>query len=243
MARSNWSPSNTGVDMGGLRPGPHAHEPPVVVTAPVSDKAIDYFHTLERRGLNFEPISWQDACADPRWRTDQSTRLLAAETPGDPDTQGPYQRAIEALEAYEFADPDIVRGVYDPTTPLDGRNMLLVGRFLHLRFHMGVRIGGVVDETATDEEDRPIRSFGWHYRTLEDHLEQGQMDYEIRKYLDSGEVEFRVRGYSRAAPIGNPVVRLGFALFGRRQQARFYRNIVDRMALIATDDRPAPPST
>jgi hypothetical protein len=36
-------------------------------------------------------------------------------------------------------------------------------------------------------------------------------------------------GYPRPAPIGNPIVRLGFALFGRRTQQRFYRNIQVRI--------------
>jgi hypothetical protein len=43
-------------------------------------------------------------------------------------------------------------------------------------------------------------------------------------------VTFRVAGYSRAAPIKNPVIRLGFRLFGRWTQERFYRNIQKRMA-------------
>jgi hypothetical protein len=58
----------------------------------------------------------------------------------------------------------------------------------------------------------------------------GQMDYEVRKWLDSGEVEFRIHAVSRPAHIPNPVIRLGFRLFGRRVQRRFARHACLRMA-------------
>ena len=34
---------------------------------------------------------------------------------------------------------------------------------------------------------RPVRIWGWSYRTLQGHLEMGQMDYEVWKWLDDGE--------------------------------------------------------
>jgi uncharacterized protein (UPF0548 family) len=78
--------------------------------------------------------------------------------------------------------------------------------------------------------DRPVRRWGWNYRTLQGHLEMGHMDYEVRKLLDSGEVEFRIHAVSRPAHIPNPVIRLGFRLFGRRVQRRFARHACQRMA-------------
>ena len=44
------------------------------------------------------------------------------------------------------------------------------------------------------------------------------MDYEVRKWLDTGEVEFRIAAVSHRARVGNPLVRLGFGLLGRREQ-------------------------
>jgi uncharacterized protein (UPF0548 family) len=121
-----------------------------------------------------------------------------------------------------------VRAVYDAAAPLEGRDMLLVGRFYGLRFPMGVRIGGVVD--GSDELDgAPVHRFAWHYRTLDGHLERGQMDYEVVKYLEDGRVEFRMAAYSQRGPIRNPIVRAGFALFGRRTQLRFYARASQRM--------------
>ena len=63
------------------------------------------------------------------------------------------------------------------------------------------------------------------------------------KNLNTGQVTFRVAGYSRPAPIQNPVIRLGFWLFGRWTQERFYRNIQARMAELvrrAQQCRPLP---
>jgi uncharacterized protein (UPF0548 family) len=106
--------------------------------------------------------------------------------------------------------------------------MLLEARFWGLRFHFGVRVGGVFDETG-EFDGRRARVWGWSYRTLQGHLEMGQMDYALWKWLDDGSVEFRIRVVSRPARIPNPIVRFGFRLFGRRQQVRFARRACERM--------------
>jgi hypothetical protein len=58
------------------------------------------------------------------------------------------------------------------------------------------------------------------------------MDYEVWKWLDTGAVEFRVHVVSRPGRIPNPIIRLGFRLFGRRKQVRFARRSCERMALL-----------
>ena len=132
------------------------------------------------------------------------------------------------MRDYEFADPAIVRAVYAEDSPFETRDMLLEGRFHGLRFHFGVRVGGLVDEeTAVD--GRPVRRWGWNYRTLQGHLEMGQMDYEVRKWLDSGEVEFRIHAFSRPAHIPNRSSGSA-SVFGRRVQRRFARHACLRMA-------------
>ena len=60
--------------------------------------------------------------------------------------------------------------------------------------------------------------FGWSYQSLEGHFEQGQMHYEVRKWLDTGDVEFRLHAFSRVAAEGPPLMRLGFRIVGRQQQ-------------------------
>ena len=61
------------------------------------------------------------------------------------------------------------------------------------------------------------------------------MDYEVWKWLDSGDVEFRIHVVSRAAHIPNPVIRLGFRLFGRRAQTKFARRACERMAKLTAE--------
>jgi hypothetical protein len=57
----------------------------------------------------------------------------------------------------------------------------------------------------------------------------GQMDWQVWKWLDTGEVDFRICACSRPAPDPNAIVRLGFRLFGRREQLAFMHNTLDRM--------------
>jgi uncharacterized protein (UPF0548 family) len=118
---------------------------------------------------------------------------------------------------------------HEQDAPLEGRDMLLVGRFLGLDFRLGVRLFEVVDERRT-EEDCPVQVWGWAYRTLRGHLERGQMTYEVRTWLDSGAVEFRIAAVSHRARVGDPLVRLGFGLLGRREQLKFYRHTCEVMA-------------
>jgi hypothetical protein len=82
---------------------------------------------------------------------------------------------------------------------------------------------------------------GWAYQTLQGHLEQGKLAYEVTKNLASGIVEFRIRAYSRRAPIRNPVVALGFRLFGRSTQLRFYAHALQRLAHLLAAPAAAPP--
>ena len=212
----------------------------IVQTAPVPAWALRAYHDLHERDVNFEPIGWAAAVDDPAWQVDRDRTDLPAEAPGPPQPGGPFEVARGLLQSYEVADPALVRAVYDAAAPFDGRDMLLVGRFYGLRFPMGVRVGGVHD--GPDELDgAPVHRFAWHYRTLEGHLERGQMDYEVVKFLEDGRVEFRIAAYSQRGQIGNPIVRAGFTLFGRSTQSRFYARALQRMrtltADLATDDR------
>lgn len=206
-----------------------ARDSSVVTTAPVSAAAFDAFEQLRAKRINFQPLSWEQALDDPDWRIDQATRTLARERPGEPQpavpSQGPGKRCS--------ATNSPTRTSCSPSTtltPLDGQNMLLVGRFLHLRFHMGVRIGGVID-TLAEDDNRRIRRFGWHYRTLEGHLEQGQMDYEIRK--DTLRATSASMSTATPAPLPSTSHRPSRVRPLRQTQVRFYRNILDRMEDIA----------
>ncbi len=184
---------------------------------------------LHGKAVNFDVGRRDEFTPDQGWLVDEYEQPLPSEPPGPPLPGGSWEVARGLLENYEFADPGIVRAVYHPDRPLDERDMLLEARFWGLRFRLGVRISGVRDETI-EVDGRPVRIWGWNYRTLQGHLEMGQMDFEAWKWLDTGAVEFRTRRFSRHAHVRNPLVRLGLWVFGRREQVRFAHRACERMA-------------
>jgi uncharacterized protein (UPF0548 family) len=202
---------------------------------PGGRRARRALEALAGKGYNFDPGQAEHLTTENGWKVDDYAQRLHPEPPGPPVPGGSFAVAQRLMRDYAFADPAIVRALYDEDSPFERRDMLLEGRFYGLRFHLGVRVGGLVDEELA-AEGRPLRRWGWSYRTLQGHLEMGQMDYEVRKWLDSGEVEFRIHAVSRPAHIPNPVVRLGFRAFGRWVQRRFARRACQRMArLVAAE--------
>ena len=184
---------------------------------------------LQGKRVNFDATDRDSASRETGWYIDDYCQRLPREMPGDPEADGSFAAAQRLMLSYEFADPAIIRAIYEQDTPLEGRDMLLEARWHGLTFRFGVRVIDVVDETRTID-GRPVRVWGWSYATLEGHLEIGQMDYELRKWLDTGEVEFRIHAFSRRASVRNPLVRLGFRIFGRREQLRFARHACERMS-------------
>ena len=196
---------------------------------PGSPRARRALAALTALGFNFDPDQAEHFTTANGWKVDDYLQPLPPEPPGPPRPGGNFEVAQRLMRDYAFADPAIVRAVYATDSPFEHRDMLLEGRFWGLRFHFGVRVGGLVDEELVTD-GRRLRRWGWNYRTLQGHLEMGQMDYQVRKWLDSGAVEFRIHAVSRPAHIPNPVIRLGFRVFGRRVQRRFARHACQRMA-------------
>ena len=190
---------------------------------PAARRALDELHAL---GVNYDAAAGFSAAG---WKADDYCQPLPPEPPGPPVPGGSWEVATRLLRDYEFADPSMIRAVYHPDRPLDERVMLLEARFYGLRFRFGVRVAGVVDETRT-VDGRQARVWGWSYRTLQGHLEMGEMTFEVWKWLDTGMVEFHTCRVSRHAEVANPVVRLGLHLFGRGQQVKFARRACARMA-------------
>jgi uncharacterized protein (UPF0548 family) len=183
---------------------------------------------LAGRPLNFDPDELASASSQTGWHVDDYRQALAAEPPGAPVAGGSFELARGLMTGYAFADPAIVRAVFDPASGLANRNMLLQARFGPLRFFLGCRVGSITDETRT-VDDRPVRIWGWSYGTLAGHFERGRMDFAVWKWLDRGTVEFRIHVVSRRARVGNPLVGIGLRLVGRRQQVRFARRACERM--------------
>jgi uncharacterized protein (UPF0548 family) len=184
---------------------------------------------LAAKPVNYDVQALDLADPPPGWNVDERCQPLLAEPPGEPVSGGSWEIAGRLIRGYEFADPSMVRAFYDPDVPLPGRDMLLELRTLRLvRVHVGVRVADVYDEVRR-VNNRDARVFGWAYRTLEGHVEQGQMDWQVWKWLDSGEVQFRVRAVSRTAVIPNPVVRIGFWALRGHERAVFLNSTDRRM--------------
>ena len=185
----------------------------------------------ELAALHEVPVNYEldgDPSTDDGWTFDDYCQRLPREAPGDPVPDGPWEIACRLVRDYEFADPAIIQAVFLPDADLASRDMLLEGRFLFLRFLLGVRVSAVVDETV-EEDGQTLRVWGWCYRTLSGHLEAGEMCYRVVKVLETGEVQFRVCRYVRSEAIPNPLVRLGWATFGRLMQIVFVKRSLARM--------------
>lgn len=195
------------------------------------DKARRYLERLHHTKLNYDSTRTEEFTPENGWHIDDYCVDLGSESPGSPEPDGTWETAVRLVKEYEFADPTIVRAFYYANEPLAERTMLLEAKFYGLTFHLGARVAGIVDEIR-EQEGRKVRVWGWSYRTLQGHLEKGQMNYEVLKWLDSGAVRFRIHAYSKAAHITSPIVRLGFALFGRSMQKKFARLALSRMQVL-----------
>lgn len=205
------------------------------------DRAVNLLRGLRGVGVNY-PQAPPDSAPVTGWHFDSFVKRLPAEPTGAPTPGGSWETACRLVRDYQFADPRILRGLYDVHEALPGRNMLLEGRFYGLRFDMGVRITSLTDGTRGSGENAR-RVWGWGYQTLHGHLEEGELTYEVVKHLATGDVDFVITGHSRRAPIRNPLVRLGFLLFGRLTQRRFYRRSARRLRRLLMEElRGGPPS-
>jgi uncharacterized protein (UPF0548 family) len=184
---------------------------------------------LADKPLNFDPATIRDGHTASGWEATDVCQRLPDEGPGPPVDSGSWAIARRLMQGYEFADPSIVRAYYDPHVPLERRDMLLKLQALRLvHLFVGVRVGGVYEETR-QLDGRRAHVWGWNYRTLAGHVEMGQMDWEVWKWLQDGRVEFRVHAVSRPASIPNPIVRIGFHLLRRRERRAFLDSTRQRM--------------
>jgi uncharacterized protein (UPF0548 family) len=173
--------------------------------------------------LNFEPRPLSEYTPANGWHADALSQAL-------PD--GSFAVAARLVREYAMADPALVRAQFDRGAPLLGRVMTL-----RLIFHRVLSVKARVKVTEVwDEPDR----FGFEYATLPGHVEMGRMDYQVRRHPD-GRVEFRLHAHSRASHEGPWWVRIGFRLFGRREQLRFYLRCCERIAVLSARELGLPP--
>jgi hypothetical protein len=70
---------------------------------------------MRRRRLNFDPSLRHTYTPENGWYADDVRRPLP---PGDPLPHGSWESARRIARDYDFADPSIVRGVFDREEPL-----------------------------------------------------------------------------------------------------------------------------
>ena len=68
-----------------------------------------------------------------------------------------------------------------------------------------------------------------HFAALRFYMGGGKVTYEVIKRLDSGQVGFLASCQSQRSPTLGLILRLGWLLFGRRAQLRFYRRCGQRL--------------
>jgi uncharacterized protein (UPF0548 family) len=162
------------------------------------------------------------------WTVDGDDQPLGYEPPGLPLPDGLFARAKTAIINYDFSDPRIAVGHFDPSAPLHGRNMLLEIKTWGLRFLGGVRV-----HTVRDEADDTRTSFGFRYDTLEGHFERGFEWFVLSKSHRSGEVRFRIQAHWRMGDFPTWWSRLGFLVLGESSRARWRRRAVTRLRRLA----------
>jgi uncharacterized protein (UPF0548 family) len=168
----------------------------------------DYLVRLRERPVNFEtPV--EHMTAEHGWTVDGSHDCIGEEPPGPPVRDGIFERAKNGIVNYDFSDPRIVAGHFDPAAPLVGRDILLEIKVLGLRFLSGARVRAVRDETRAHET-----LFGYRYDTLLGHIERGYEWFLLTKDHRTGEVWFRIEAHWRLGDFPNWWSRVGFHLVG-----------------------------
>ena len=188
-----------------------------------------------RRGLDLNFDLAAQKSPEEGWRRYAAETVVARERGGPPEAGGSFQRAWEAVTRYEFSDPAIVTGHFDPEEPLEGRTMLLELKALGFRFLAGTRVGATRRETTDHQTIR-----GYRYDTLRGHVESGWEWFLLTKSHATGEVRFRIEAEWRPGDFPTWWSRLGFSLLGRRYQRRWARRAHERLRRIIAEHRPVP---
>jgi uncharacterized protein (UPF0548 family) len=186
---------------------------------------------LAQRKVSFTTLAEQMTQA-AGWYVDGIDAPIGREPPGRPLPDGLFARARSAVINYDFSDPRIVVGHFDPDAPLAGRDILLEIKVFGLRFLNGARVHSVRDEA---DDARTV--FGYRYDTLTGHFEQGFEWFLLTKTHATGEVRFKIEARWRLDKFPNWWSRLGFLLVGERFRELWRRLAVKRLRRLAR--RPA----
>jgi uncharacterized protein (UPF0548 family) len=186
-----------------------------------------YLAELARRPVNFtaEP---ETMVPENGWKVDGAETQLGIEPPGPPVPDGLFERAKQGVINYDFSDPRIVVGHFDPEAPLVGRDMLLEIKVWGLRFLNGCRVHSVREESSPSHT-----VFGFRYDTLEGHIERGCEWFLLTKRHDTGEVWFKIEAHWQLGQFPNWWSRLGFKLIGEHYRTLWRHRAPQRLQELA----------
>jgi uncharacterized protein (UPF0548 family) len=191
---------------------------------PWSEAALQaYLAELAGRRVNFTTQP-EEMTAANGWTVDGTEEAIGVEAPGPPVPDGVFERARQGVLQYDFSDPSIVVGHFDPHAPLVGRNLLLEMKVMGFRFLGGCRVHSVRDEPG-----RTGTLFGFRYDTLEGHIERGFEWFLLSKDHATGEVRFKIEAHWQLGDFPTWWSRLGFRLFGERYRALWRRRAPERL--------------
>jgi uncharacterized protein (UPF0548 family) len=186
-----------------------------------------YRAAFEKRSVNFD-VPLDQITRENGWTVDGVKSSIGQEAPGPPETNGHFLRCREALVNYEFSDPNIVEGHFDPQSEFIGRTLLLEIKVWGFHFLSGVRVHSVRDETHADKT-----IFGFRYDTLEGHIERGFEWLLLEKNHATGEITFHIEARWRLGDFPNWWSKLGFKLIGEHYRDRWRRAALERLARLA----------
>jgi len=190
-----------------------------------------YLAELADRPVNFE-VPPEEMTQENGWTVDGAETEIGRESPGPPVTDGVFERARQGVIHYDFSNPRIVEGHFDPQAPLPERNMLLEIKALGMRYLGGTRVHSV-----RDESDAQRTLFGFRYDTLRGHIERGFEWFLLTKEHDTGVVRFKIEAHWRLGDFPTWWSRLGFKLVGERYRTLWRHHAPERLRALV--HRPA----
>ncbi len=191
------------------------------------DELRDYLAELRDRPVNFdEPL--ESMTRENGWTIDGDHASIGREPEGPPVHDGLFVRARQAIIHYDFSDPRIVVGHFDPDAPLVGRDMLLELKVMGLHFLGGVRVREVRDEV-----EHGTTLFGFRYDTLAGHIERGFEWFLLAKDHATGDISFRIEAHWRPGVFPTWWSKLGFELLGEHYRTVWRHRAPDRIRRLA----------
>ncbi len=172
---------------------------------------------LRNAATNF-PLQGPESQEGADWNRYYTGSIVGQEEPGEVVPGAGFEIAKKAISEYQFSDPGIVMGHFDPREPVDGRTMALEIKILGLHYLCGVRITAT-RENKTDKET----SFAFRYDTLEGHMEVGSEWFTLTKRHETGAIWFRISASWRPGIFPNWWSEVGFHFLSKRYQLAWHR--------------------